>query len=292
MFQKVLVCTDFTDGLQRLVHFVPQLAASGIQQITFLHVLPLDSDRSIPKPDPEKERQARNRLTVDPAAGGVEIRVEVQWGRPVDAILHFAQAGAADLILMGTPIRSLLAEKLFGSTLVSVCQRSAVPVMLFRPQLLSVYTNEELALRCKHLFRYLLAPYDSSRAAEYLVQQIRQRAQADGNVLEQCLLTWAITEGGRRDLPKDYQVEEAKTRLAAAKTTLESANLTVETQILRGEPIPEILLAAIDYDISAIAISSERFGKLSELSAPSFAGELLRRSGHPIIYFPCRPGSG
>lgn len=218
MFQKVLVCTDFTDGLQRLVHFVPQLAASGIQQITFLHVLPLDSDRSIPKPDPEKERQVRDRLTLPPsagrlagdqAAGGVEIRVEVQWGRPVDAILHLAQAGGVDLILMGTPIRSLLAEKLFGSTLVSVCQRSAVPVMLFRPQLLSVYTNEELALRCQHLFRYLLVPYDSSRAADYLVQQIRQRAQTDGNVLEQCLLTWVITEGGRRELPKDYQIGRA-----------------------------------------------------------------------------------
>lgn len=290
MFQRLLVCTDFTDGLQRLVHFVPDLAASGIQQITFLHVIPLDSDRQIPRIDPDKERQVRDRFAVaqQHVPSGLEVKIEVQWGRPVDAIFRAAQDHIADLILLGTPSRSLLTEKLFGSTTVGVCQRAAVPVMIFRPQLLSTYTNEELALRCQHLFRYFLLPYDGSHAAEFLVQQISKMAQPDPGPLKECLLTWVVNPGGRREVSSDYRLQEAESRLATLKSSLESPNLTVHTRVLQGEPIPEILLAAIDYDISAIAISSERWGKLSELSAPSFAGEILRRSWHPVIYFPYR----
>lgn len=289
MFQKVLVCTDFTDGLQRLVHFVPHLAASGIRQITFLHVLTLDSDRQIPRPDPEKERQARDRLAAaqQEVPDGIKIEIEVQWGRPVEVILNVAKSSQADLIVLGTPMRGLLAEKLFGSTMVNICQRATIPVMIFRPQLLSTYMNGELALRCENLFRYFLLPYDGSTNAEYLVDQVQQRVQAGGSVLKQCLLLWIVDEGGRRDLPKnDHQIEAAKPRLESAKIALAASGIGVETLILKGEPIPEILLAAIDYDISAIAISSERLGRLSALPSPSFAGELLRRIAHPILYFP------
>jgi nucleotide-binding universal stress UspA family protein len=290
MFQRLLICTDFTDGLQRMVHFVPDLAASGVQQITFLHVIPLDSSRQIPRIDQDKERQIRDRLAVaqQEAPSSVEVKIEVQWGRPTDPILKVAKEHGSDLILLGTPTRRLLEEKLFGSTTVGVCQRTAIPVMIFRPQLLSTYTEEELALRCQHLFRYFLVPYDGSSAAEYLVQQIRQIAQTDGRQLKECLLTWVIHTGGRRSLPRAEQIEAAEARLAAAKLTLESPTLKVHTKILEGEPVPEMLLAAIDYDISAITLSSERLGKLSELPSPSFAGEMLRRSWHPVIYFPHR----
>lgn len=287
MFQRVLVCTDFTDGLQRLVHFVPHLAASGMRQITFLHVLTLDNDRQIPRPDPEKERQARERLAAAQQAvpDGIDIQVEVQWGRPVEVILNVAQSSQADLILLGTPMRGLLAEKLFGSTMVNICQRAAVPVMIFRPQMLSTYMNGELALRCQNLFRYLLVPYDGSSNAQYLIGQMQQRVQ-NGNVLKQCLLLWIVGEGGRRELSKDYQIETARTALEKAKVPLSASGIEVEALVLKGEPIPELLLAAIEYDISAIAISSERLGRLSALPSPSFAGELLRRSAHPILYFP------
>ncbi|MBD1851823.1 universal stress protein [Leptolyngbya sp. FACHB-711] len=288
MFQRLLICTDFIDGLQRMVHFVPNLAASGIQQITFLHVIPLDSDRQIPRIDSDKARQIRDRLAVAQQAvpDGVEVRIEVQWGRPIDAILKTAQDNATDLILLGTAARSLLTEKLFGSTAVGVCQRTSVPVMVFRPQLLSTFMVEELALRCQNLFRYFLIPYDSSNEAEYLLQRIRQLAQSGKGPLKECLLTWVVSSSGRREVPKDYQIKDAETRLAAAKSTLDLPDLTIHTRVLEGEPVAEILLAAIDYDISAITLSSKRFGKLSELPTPSFAGEMLRRSWHPIIYFP------
>jgi len=62
--------------------------------------------------------------------------------------------------------------------------------------------------------------------------------------------------------------------------------LRVKSLIKVGSPVAEVEAVAHDLDIHAIALSSAAVGKIWELSIPSFAGEILRRSVYPIIYFP------
>jgi nucleotide-binding universal stress UspA family protein len=290
MFQRLLVCTDFSDGLHRLVHFVPSLAAGGVKQITFLHVIPISTGREIPRVDEQKVAAARDRLT-PAAAEGIEVQVEVKWGRPIDQILDTAKHHQSDLILVGTPTRSLLTEKIMGSTMMELCKQISVPLMILRPQLLGAYTREELNLRCQHLFRYLLIPYDGSQTADYLLGRIKQKAQErPGNSLEECKLCWVYQTSGRRDIPKSEFPEASKVKLAAARGELTALGLQVSTEVLEGVAIQEVLMTALDNDVSAIAISSGTLGKLIEISSPSFAGEVLRRSWHPVIYFPPAKG--
>ncbi|NJO40180.1 MAG: universal stress protein [Cyanobacteria bacterium RU_5_0] len=287
MFQRFLICTELTDGLQRLVNFVPSLAAAGAQKIIFLHTIPLSEDQAVPRVDQAELDAVRDRLSVaqDNVPEDIEVQVEVQVGRPVDRILNTAKTYKADLIILGTPSRSLLNEKLFGSTTMSLCQRVATAVLILRPQLLFTYTIEELDLRCRHLFRHLLIPYDGSRAANYLIERIKQYAQErPSQVLKECSLCWVVEEGGR--FPRANVVEEAKAKLQAVKTELEALGLKVGAEVFRGEPIVEVLKAGQEHDISAIACSSDSLGKLIEWSSPSFAGEILRRSWQPVIYFP------
>jgi nucleotide-binding universal stress UspA family protein len=289
MFQRLLICTDLTDGLQRLVHFVPSLAANGVQQITFLHVVPLEG-RGVPKPDESKVQRAREQLTFaeTEVPSGVEVKVEVQAGRPGERIQAAAKANRSDLIILGTESRSMLSEKLFGSTGTTLCQNSTVPVLIMRPQLLSAYTVEELDLRCRHIFRYFLMPYDGGKASEYLISQVKHYAK-DGtfNSLQECLLLWVVENDDRIEkLLHESRVQTAETKLAAVKRDLEQLDITVTAQVLTGDPIPEVLKAALEYDITAIAVASATLGKLVEISSPSFTGELLRRSWHPILFFP------
>jgi nucleotide-binding universal stress UspA family protein len=292
MFQRLLICTDFVDGLQRLINFVPSLAESGIQQIVFLHVVPLSGDQAVPRADERAVNAARERLSAAKAniPEGVEVHVEVQCGQHIDRILSTASSYQSDVILLGTQSRSLLTEKLFGSTTIALCNRVKIPVMVFRPQLLSTYTVEELDLRCRHIFRYFLIPYDGSEIANFLVQQIKQRAnQRPPNSLKECLFCWVIEEGGRRDLSKLMQEESTKranTQLEALKAEFDQLGLEAHYKVLKGDRVLEILLAAQEYDISAITLASDSLGKLIELSVPSFAGDLIRRSWHPVIYFP------
>lgn len=289
MFQRLLICTNLNDGLQRLVNFVPQLSESGIRHITFLHVLPVDG-REIPKIDEAKVQQVRERLACAQADAGtaVEVKIEVQTGRPADRILATAQTDRADLIVLGTESRSLLTEKLFGSTAIALCQARKFPVLILRPQLISTYTVAELALRCRSLFRYFLIPYNGGRAAEYLVNQIKQTASSSANgALQECFLLWILDENARIDkILHESRVKEAETKLAEAKNELDQADLQVTTQIVTGEPVPETLRIALEYDITAIALASDTLGRLTELSKPSFTGEMLRRSWHPVLFFP------
>jgi hypothetical protein len=62
--------------------------------------------------------------------------------------------------------------------------------------------------------------------------------------------------------------------------------LNVDTEVRLGDSYTEILDAALEFDISAIAIASENVGKIVEFPVRSFAGELMRRSWHPILFFP------
>lgn len=289
MFQHLLICTTLQDGLQRLIHFVPDIAASGVRKIIFLHVLPIE-DRGIPKPDVEKVEQARAQLThaTSELPAGIEVKVEIQSGRPAERILATAQEHHADLVILGTESRNLLTEKLFGSTAIALCQARKVPVLILRPQLISTYTVEELALRCRHLFRYFLIPYNGSRASEHLLTQIRQAGTARSfTSLQECFLLWILEEHARVDkLLHQSRRQEAETKLATAKAELEQVDLKVITQVVEGEPIPETLKIAVEHDITAIALASDTLGRLGELSKPSFAGEMLRRSWHPVLFFP------
>lgn len=291
MFKRCLICTDFSDGLHRLVEFVPSLATSGIKQIIFLHVVPLWEEGEIPRIDEEAIAAAHRRLeaSLKDVPEGVEVSVEVASGRPVDAIPKVAQSYKADVILTGTSTRNLLKEKLFGSTTTALAKSCVTPLLILRPELVSTYTREELSLRCQHLWRYLLIPYDGSESSHYLLQKIEEYAQSkpDQSLLH-CMLVWVVEEGGRREIPKDYQIQEAQEKLETVKAELTQPGLEVNTQVRLGDPFTEILDIALVHDISAIAVSSNTLGKIKEWSARSFAGELIRRSWFPILFFPLR----
>jgi nucleotide-binding universal stress UspA family protein len=289
MFQSTLICTDFADSLYRLVNFVPSLASSGMKRIVFHSVVPLLDDRGVPRPDQDKLEKARDRLStaLQNVPDGIEVKVDVQSGRPGDVIIQASKTYKSDLIIVGMPSRSRLDEKIFGSTTKELCQRVTTPILTLRPQLISTYTTEELDLRCRHLFRCFLIPYDGTDPANYIVQRIKHYAQHQrSKSLTGCVLSWVIDEGGRKIIPKEYQIEQDKEKLAVVKADLETVGLRVETEVRTGEPILEILAAAAERDISVIAASSATMGKLIEWTTPSFASEILSRSWHPVLYFP------
>lgn len=287
MFQRLLVCTDLSDGVHRLAQFVPSLAKAGFQQITFLHSVPVPEDMGVPRVDEAKVAAARDRLSgaLQQVPEGVEVQVLVESGNPLDLILRTVQSCQPDVIILGMPVRNLLTERLWGSTTLGLCQKTPVPLLILRPQVIESYTTEELDLRCQHLVQRLLIPYDGSSPAQALLQQVQSLAQQrPPSSLEFCHLCWAIDDGGR--VPKDAQVAAAQAALPAAQATLEATGLAVTTSVRLGTPVVEVLASALAEDVSAIAVSSGRMGTVREWSIPSFTSELLRRSWRPLLYFP------
>jgi nucleotide-binding universal stress UspA family protein len=289
MFRHPLICTDFSDGLHRLTRFVPSLAAGGIQKLTFLHTVTISQEREVPRINEAELQAVRDRLTaaLGPIPDGIEVKIDVQSGKPIDNILRASKSNGVDLIMLGIAGRSLITEKLFGSTTMELCQRTALPIVTLRPQLISTYTTEELDLRCRHLFRHVLVPYDGSESADYLVSRIKAIAQdRPTNSLQRILLCWVLEEQTRRSLPRTYDQDSAREKLQSIQAELAALDLDVETEIRFGSPLNELLEAALERDIAAIAISSSTSNRLVGWSVPSFAEDILRRSWHPVLYFP------
>lgn len=280
MFERVVICTDFKDGLQRLAHYTDALTAGGMKQIVFLHVVPLLETRTIPKSDNDRVEQAQARLTaaVGNSPAGVDVQIEVRSGQSVETILQVAKSYGSKAIVLGSQPHNSLVDLLRGSTMSDLSRRTPIPLLILRPQLIAAFTGEELRLRCQHLLRAVLVPYDGSAAANFLVEQIKQLAQTQTDrFLERCVLSWVTG---------DIPTQTEQNLLADIKVDLESVNLQVTTDLRRGNPLAEILELAQMEEISAIAISTGTIGKFQEWIVGSFAAELLRLSWSPVLFFP------
>lgn len=289
MFQRALICTDFTDGMHRLAQFVPSLAAGGFQSLTFFHNVAIDAEREIPSNDPELLAKPKQRIAqmLRDVPDHVEVRVEVQMGRVGDNILRLAKQCKADIIFLGTPTRTMLEEKLFGSTTMQLAEKTHVPLMILRPQLISTYTTAELELRTSHLLRYLLLPYDGQEMGKALINKVHQQVQSNPHsVLERVRLLWVIDDNIRREFHGDHPVEQAQAECDKIQADLATLGLVVNTTVVEGDPIQQIMLTAEQYDIGAIATCASGLGGFLKWSTPSLTRDILRRSWHPVLYFP------
>ena len=288
MFQSCLICTDFTDGLYRLTDCVSNLAQCGLKEIVFFHSVPLWEEGEVPRIDEEKVEQAKQRLNkaVENAPEAVNIRVEVLSGKPLDTIPRVLKKYSIDVVMTGTPIRSLLKEKFFGSTSTGLAKITSQPLNIIRPELITTYTCEELALRCQHLWRYLLIPYNDSETARYLIEEIKKYAgDRPENSLKQCMLMSVIDDCGRKSILAEQRVEEAEASLKSVKEELEALDIEVNTLVKVGDPVQEITTAALDYDISAIAIATDYRNSFLQWTVRSFANDLMRSSWFPMLLF-------
>lgn len=288
MFQSCLICTDFTDGLYRFIDCVPNLAKCGLKKIVFFHSVPLWEEGEVPRVDEEKMERAKQRLqkALDNVPDGVEVRVEVLSGKPLDTIPRVLKNHPVDVIMTGTPIKSLLQEKFFGSTSTGLAKLTPQPLNIIRPELITTYTLEELDLRCRHLWRYLLIPYNDSKTARYLIEEIKKYAKdRPENSLQQCMLMSVVDDCGRKSVLAEQRVEEAKTKIASVKEELEALDIEVNTLVKIGDPLQEITTAALDYDISAIAIATDYRNSLLQWTVRSFANDVMRSSWFPVLLF-------
>lgn len=296
MFQRLLICTDGTDGLHRLTLLLSSIQAGGFSHVTFLNVVPLETDCEIPHEDREGIERAHHLLDNAknhcPTGLNLDVQVISSGGRIEDTILEVAAQTNSDLIIMGSAHRTLLAEKLFGSTAAAVSQHSSVAMLIVRPQLIATMTLEELDLRFRHLLRYLLVPYNDGEGTQGLVQTLRkwiqqQRDRGLPTQVERCRLFWAV-EQGRREVPVEYWLDTARKRLEELRQDLQVEGLTVDTQAeVTSDRLSRFLDAAREHDISAIAIHASRVNRLVELlSVPDINAALLRRSLHPVLVIP------
>lgn len=288
MFQRCLICTDLTDGLQRLVSDVKSLADSGLTEITFLHIVPLWEEGQVPRINVEEIELAKEKLSSALAYSDdeVKVNVEVTSGNIIDNILKVIKKYKPDFVITGTPLRSSLQERIFGSTTMDLTKKVKIPVMILRPQLISVYTSEEMKIRCSKLNDYWLVPCYDIDNTRYLLERIKFYAkEKPSTVKHKYLFLVVIDDVSRSDLIVENSVKDAQQKSEVVKKELESLGLEVEVIVTTGNPLQETLKAALTHDIHAIAIADDQ-DSLLDWTVKSFTQEVLHRSWFPVVFFP------
>lgn len=289
MFQSCLICTDFTDGLYRFIDCIPSLAQCGLKKIVFFHSAPLWEEGDITRIDEEEVEQAHKRLqkALDNSTDSIDVQVEVISGKPLDTIPRALNKHQIEVIMMGSPIKTLAKEKVFGSTSAGLAKITSQPLNVIRPELITTYTREELALRCQHLWRYLLIPYNDSETANYLIAEVKKYAQnRPANSLQKCMLMSVIDDSSRRaSMMAEERMKHAEKSIEQVKAELEALDIEVNTLVTKGNPLKEITAAALDFDISAIAIATDYRTNILQWTVRSFANDVMRSSWFPVLLF-------
>lgn len=291
MFHSALICTDFHDGLDRFTSTIEDLAAAGLRRVVFVHCVPLWDEGAIPHADEGAIARARVRLTpaIQTLGGEVDVRIEVASGRPGDWIPQLEKTHGCEVLLLGTPTRNLLQEQLFGSTSLDLLKTVHQPLMILRPPLLMAYRQEELRLRCRHLWQRLLVPYNHTAGAQALVARLYQRFEAlDPAIRRETAIHFGtvVDDSARWGTEAPGQVTEAQGHLDDLLQRWGDLGVGLSGEVRLGNPLQETLAMARDQDVSAIVLATAPRRKLMELTVPSFVSEVMRRSWFPVLLFP------
>lgn len=293
MFESCLICTDYQDGLQRFVSFVDSLADSGLKEITFLHNVPLWDEGQVPRVDDEKIALMTGKFNSSlKPSDRVKVNIEITSGLVTENISKAVKKYKPECLILGTSLRGITEDRIFGSTTMSVIEKINIPIMILRPQLISVYTSEELDLRCRHLNRCWLVPCYDVDKARYLINQLKTCATGKCSTISHKYIILAVIDDvSRSEILVQNRIKEVETKLNEVKEELQSLGLEVEVMVKIGNPILETLDVALNEDISAIAVTDDREYGLLDWTIPSFTQKVLHRSWFPVVFFPYQKDS-
>lgn len=288
MFESCLICTNYKDGLQRFVFFIDSLAESGLTEITFLHNVPLWDEGQVPREDKEKIALMKERFNSDlKPSERVKVNIEITSGLVTENISKAIKKYQPQCLILGTSLRGITEDRIFGSTTMNIIEKINIPIMILRPQLISVYTSEELELRCRHLNRCWLVPCYNLEKARYLINQLKTFATNQCSIVPHKYIILAVIDDvSRSEILVKNKIEEVEIKLNQVKEELQSLGLEVDVMVKVGNPILETLEVALNQDISAIAVTDDREYGLLDWTIPSFTQKVLHRSWFPIVFFP------
>jgi nucleotide-binding universal stress UspA family protein len=303
LINNILVTLDGSPLSEAILPYVSALAR-GLKpkpRVTLLHVMD-PNPASLPAemedlPYVRELRDSSKAATMDylrrqattMEESGIEVATEVQFGRPSQAILAFAERQRPDLIAMATHGRSGLRRAVLGSVATHILSSTAFPLLLVRPR--DEATPPAVTLTD------VIVPLDTSELSEAVLPIAQHIAKSLGlNVrLVTALPTLAQLYLGTQPVayPADIiaRAEDTLTEyLQEVSARLQQNGLNATWEILRGDAGDAIVDYARALPNNLIAISTHGRSGLGRWVVGSVADKVVRSSGDPVLII--RPSMG
>lgn len=141
LYKRILVPTDGSDGMERVVAHAAEIAAVHGATIHVVYVVNTASYAGLPmetswegidemlRRDAEASVEAARRIA---EARGVPVETRVVKGSPSREIVEYTEREGCDLVVMGTHGRGGIDRLLLGSVAETVVRGSSVPVLTVR----------------------------------------------------------------------------------------------------------------------------------------------------------------
>ncbi len=145
MFQKILLCTDFSENSDYAFPYALNLATTYEGKLLIFHVIvertyyywtspeSLDESKAKRKEIGRKKAMDRYANVLGEFRDYEFLFTEAGEGEAHSEIVHIAQKESVDVIVMGTHGRTGLNHLFMGSTAESVIKNSPCPVLIVRP---------------------------------------------------------------------------------------------------------------------------------------------------------------
>jgi nucleotide-binding universal stress UspA family protein len=289
--EKILVATDGNDAASGALHLARALVQRRAASVEVLSVQePFPMNGMLPNgtlifAPPELEAAARllrkQQVEEQIRAVGAELKdwpLTVVVGLPAPAIVRFARATGASLIVLGLG-RHAVADRWFGTeTALRVMRLSHVPVLAVPAAARKLPTHAVVAVDFTEFSR------DAAEAALRIIQP--------GGTLHLAHVFWRPSEeipwvGGRDWV--EVQRQQMQGQLEELARQLESAaDIHVQAHFLDGDPASEIRHLSDAVGAEVIAAGSHGAGFFSRLLMGSVSTRLVRGANCMVLIAPPR----
>ena len=215
----------------------------------------------------------------------VDVTVTLETGPVADALEGYAKRNDVDLVVISSHGRGGFSRLSLGSVADSLIRRTTVPVLIVKPA--ASYLNPQV----RGAFKRIVVPLDGSPLAEQILRPIITLAVLDDSeiVLLSIVKRANANQGsdGARNAPWwETHVAEAKAYLARIAQHTRASQLSVLTDVIVGDDIPEEIAAyAGRENADLIAIATHGRGGLSRVLKGSVADSLTRAARNCVLVF-------
>jgi len=289
MFKSIMVTTDLSEASDHVVGCLAAFRALGVERVILLHCLGIRHLQDIkhlltPIVEPKLQEQ---RAAIEKQ--GYQVSVEIAPGLPQYEINRVAAEKGCSLVIVGSHGQTMSSEIHLGGVASELIHNAKKPVLLVRLKITDVKDRDRCEVICDNMMEHILYPTDFSDNAERAFTYVKELVQS--GVKHVTLLH--VQDKVRIGKHLEHRLEEFNRidheRLDQMKSALSrSGGAEVETAIVYGMPVSEILKKARENGVTLIVMGSQGRGYISELFLGSVSHNVARNSEVSVLLIPAK----
>jgi nucleotide-binding universal stress UspA family protein len=280
MFEKLLLCTDFSEYATKISSCVPTLP--GIQEIVLLHVF--DATRQHiqgwiynSQIENAKIRLEEQKKYLESFGVQVKVRLDViTSGNVPGGIVSAAEEENVSLIVMGARGEGVLERTFLGSVGRAVLRSTNHHTLILNDSVVESM-QEGSGTVCPQILSKVIFPTDFTQPSDAALD-ILKGMKGIGTLV----LIHVITGGQTAEEIKKLE-EETQQRLNTLTGDLATQGITATFHMRFGDPVDEILRCAKEEEASLIFLSSHGTGWLHALLQGEKSIEVVILAKRPVL---------